>query len=103
MEEKDKQGPFFFLFYIFLCVRMWCLVLWQLSLHHEDRSKSNTEKLTQNPVIGELLRAPQSHSNSFFCETNKPLFQNLLGSDYSITWNQTYTLGYMFITATLSF
>ena len=70
MEEEDKQGPFF-LFYIFLCVRMWCLVQWQLSLHHEDRSKSIAGKLTQNPVIGELLKAPQSHSNSFFCETNK--------------------------------
>lgn len=58
MEEKYKQGPFF-LPYIFLRVRMWCLVLWQLSLHHEDRSNSITEKLTQNPVIAEPLNEPE--------------------------------------------
>lgn len=60
------------------------VVVWPLSLHHEDRCKSITEKMTQSPVIAELLNELQNHSNSFLCERNKPLFHNILVSGYFV-------------------
>lgn len=76
MEEREKQGVHlspFFLIYLLFCVRIWCLVLWQPFLDHEDRAKSITEKLTQSPDIAEPWNEPWKYSDSFFW-WNKQIF-----------------------------
>lgn len=92
-ETKSTSFPTFLVLPI-LGVRMWCLVLWQLSFDQESRSnQEHQDKLTQSSDVAESLNEPWNHSSSLTCETNRPLFQSFLVSDHSFSWNRSILSG----------
>lgn len=88
-ETRSISFSIFLILHI-ICVGLWCLVLWQPLLDHEERAKGITEKLTQSPNIAE------PPNESFWCEAHKPLFQSLLVSVFSFLKPKVSYLTYLY-------